>query len=119
MKDKWMYNLDGGEIWQGEEFDTKEEAIKFGKEEADDNFRVGQIKEVPVSGIDVDFILENVAENTTNDIGEVGEDYLCDVANIHSSELEEKLNVVLFAWIKKYKYEPNFFQINNEETIEV
>jgi len=28
MKDKWMYNLDGGDIWYGEEFDTKEEAIE-------------------------------------------------------------------------------------------
>jgi len=118
MKDKWMYNLDGGDIWYGEEFDTKEEAIKIGREESeDDTFRIGQIKEVKPSGVDVDYILENVAENTTDDVGEIGEDYLCDVTKEDRVELEEKLNVVLFTWMKKYGYEPTFFLIDNEEVI--
>lgn len=123
MNNNWMYNLDGSEIWTGDDFDTKEEAIIAGREQATEDheeifcFKIGQIKEVPVSGVDVDDILMNVSENTTNDVGEIGEDYLCDVPKKHSSELEEKLNEVLFAWIKKYKYEPTFFRIDNEETI--
>jgi len=128
MENQWMYNLNGSEIWTSDPFDTREEAIKAGREQAieeqeeafcNDSFKIGQIKEVPVSGVDVDDILMNVSENTTNDVGEVGEDYLCDVSKEHSSELEDKLNEVLFAWIKKYKYEPTFFQIDNEETIEL
>ena len=48
--DKWMYNLNGGELWMGAEFDTKEEAIKKAKEEITkealeiDSFEIGQIK---------------------------------------------------------------------------
>lgn len=120
---KWMYNFNDNEIWTGEEFDTKEEAIEEGRmeiqEEGFDNesFEIGQIAEVSVSGVDVDFILENVAENTTNEVGEVGEDYLYDVTKEDRDELEEKLNEVLFAWIKEHKYEPSFFKIENIEKV--
>lgn len=122
---KWMYNLRGYEIWNGEEFDTREEAIIEGKKEIEeeglpnDSFEIGQIAEVFVSGVDVDYILENVAENTTDEVGEVGEDYLDDVTKEDRDELEEKLNEVLFKWIKEHKYEPNFFKIENTEKIEL
>ena len=87
MKNNWMFNLNGSEIWMGDQFDTREEAISAGREQAieeqeeafcNDSFKIGQIKEVPVCGVDVDDILMNVSENTTNDVGEVGEDYLCE-----------------------------------------
>lgn len=128
MKGKWMFNLDDNEIWQGDEFDTKEEAIKAGIEELEkpenegyysNNFQVGQITEVPVSGVDVESILDNVAENTTCECGEVGEGYLYDIADEHLNELEQKLNDVLFAWMEKYDYEPDFYIIENTETIEL
>ena len=128
MKDKWMYNLIDTEMWTGELCDTRMDAITKGKLEAkrtqeeefcNDSFFIGQCGEVSLSGVDVDFILENVAENTTEEVGEVGEDYLCDVDNEHSSELEEKLNEVLFAWMKKYKYEPTFFMMKNIQEIEL
>jgi hypothetical protein len=124
---KWMYELYGNEIWEGEEFDTKEDAIKAAKEELGSqemkqfmsSFKVGQIAEVSICGVDVDSILENVAENTADEVGEVGDEYLCDVEREHAEELEEKLNKVLFDWIKKHGYEPGFFKIENEETISI
>lgn len=128
MKDKWMYSLTDSEVWKGDEFDTKEEAITEGRKEAirvqeeefcNDYFSVGQIEKVFPGGVDVDNILENVAENTISDICEVGDDYLCDVTREHQDELEEMLNEVLFNWMKKYKYEPTFFAIKNIEQIEL
>lgn len=123
--DKWMYNLNGGELWMGDEFNTKEEAIKMAKEEINkegleiDSFEIGQIVEVQVCGLDVDFILENVAENTTSECGEVGDDYLYEVTKEDKSELEDKLNEVFFKWIKDKGYEPDFFKIDNTEKIEL
>ena len=122
MKNKWMYNLNGSEIWTSEQLDTRKEAITEGRkqaieEEKEDYFEVGQVEEISPRGVDVDFILENVADNTTQECGEVGEDYLCDVIREHSTELEEKLNEVLFAWMKKYRYEPTFYNIKNTEKI--
>lgn len=132
---KWMYNIGGYDIWMGGCFETKQEAIEEGKEEAIaenkinlergfdieviKSFDVGQISSISPSGVDVDSILENVAENTGDEAGEAAEDYLMDVTNEHAAELEEKLNEVLFAWMKKYKYEPNFFVMENTEEIEV
>ena len=123
MEDKWMYSFNEEGVWYGEEFDTKEEVIAEGRKEAllekHSEFLVGQIEKVFPSGVDVDFIIENVAENTTNDIYEVGDEYLCDVTKEHSDELEEKLNEVLFDWMKKHSYEPSFFSIKNVETIKL
>lgn len=125
MEGKWMFNLDGSEMWQGEQFDTKQLAIEAGRKEAikrqeeefcGDSFQVGQVADVSVSGVNVDNILEDVAENTVQGM-EAGEDYLYDVTKEDSDELEQKLNDVLFAWIKQHGYDPNFFQIENEETI--
>lgn len=132
MEGKWMFDLNNSEIWRGEEFDTREEAIAAGKDElialnkarkengdkAAKTFQVGQIAEVAPAGVDVDYILENVAENTANGM-EVGEDYLNNVTQKHSEELEQKLNDVLFAWMKKYGYEPDFFSIENIEEVSI
>lgn len=127
MDGKWIYSEADSEIWSEGEFDTKEQAIEEGIKEAlknqeepfcNDYFYVGQVEKVYPSGVDVDSILENVAENTAEGL-EVGEDYLIDVDIEHQRELEEKLNEVLFAWMKKYGYEPNFFRIKNIEEVEL
>ena len=119
-----MYQFGESEIWMGEEFKSKEEAIKAAEKEFKNdkslrglNLYVGQQESVSVSGIDVDLLLENIAENTTCEIGEVGEDYLMDVSKEEQEELEEKLNKVLFEWIEKYNYNPNFFKIVNIEQV--
>lgn len=128
---KWMYEISDSNIWTGKEFDSKKECIEngrialeaynkdmkntSGKERS--KFRIGQVEKVLPSGVDVDFILENVAENTTIDTLEVGEGYLMDVKREHEEELEEKLNEVLFDWMDKYGYNPDFFKIVNVEEI--
>ena len=128
MNNRWMYSLTNSEIWTGETFETKEKAITEGYKEAlemqeeefyKDYFNVGQCVEVLPSGIDVEFLLENIAENTTDDVGEVGDDYLMDVTKEHQRELEEKLNNVLFEWMDKYNYKPTFFKIENIERVEL
>lgn len=132
MEGKWMYELCNGEVWQGEYFDTREQAIDAGKKElitlnklrkekgrkVTKSFQVGQVATVSPAGVDVDFILENVAENTTEGM-EAGEDYLNNVTQEHSEELEQKLNDVLFAWMKEHGYEPDFFEIVNIAEISI
>lgn len=127
MEGKWMYSLTDSEIWTGEEFETREQAIEEGIKKAlenqeepfcNDYFNIGQIAKIFPCGVDVDSILENVAENTAEGL-EVGEDYLMGVDIEHQRELEEKFNDVLFAWMKKYGYEPNFFKIENIEKVEL
>lgn len=116
---KWMYNINDREMWIGEDFNTREEAIEGAKKEIEETpwhinyFTVGQIGKVNVCGIDIDILLEGIAEETTNEFSEVGGDYLCNVTNEDKAELEEKLNDVFFEWIKKNGYEPDFFKVEN------
>lgn len=129
---KWMFNIGRDEIWTGDNYSTREEAIELGKAELEylnkmkieagretsNSFEIGQIEKVYPCGVDVDFILENVAENTTQGM-EAGEDYLNNVTKEHSDELEQKLNDVLFAWMKEHGYEPDFFIMENIEEITI
>jgi len=132
---KWMFNIGHYEVWTGECYETKQEAIEIGKSEAiAENkiniergfdieaiklFEVGQIAQVTASGVNVDSILEDIAENTGDEIGEVAEDYLNDVTKEDSDELEQKLNDVVFAWMKDRGYEPNFWIMENVEEISI
>lgn len=128
MKNKWMYQIGESEIWSNSsKFDTKEDAVSEGRKEVlSENktmqedaymyFYVGMVEKVDPTGVDVDWMLENIAENTADGM-EVGEDYLCDVTKEHQEELEGKLNEVLFSWMEKYKYNPTFFRIVNIEKI--
>ena len=119
-------SYDGGEWVAVQYFDTKEEAIQSGLDalKEDETLQgstlyVGQKESVCTSSIDIDLLLENVAENTTCELSEVGEDYLMDVSKEAQDELEEKLNDVFFEWIKKYNYEPTFYKIVNIEEVEL
>lgn len=118
--DKWMYQLGNSDIWNGEEYETKEEALKEGikAREGNELLRIGQQESVGASGIDIDLLIENVAENTIDEFSEVGEGYLDDVTTEHREELEEKLNEVFFEWVNKYGYNPNFYRVVNIEEIE-
>jgi hypothetical protein len=131
---EWMFNIGARDVWIGESFKTKEMATEEGKAEVvSDNklrmkqgypviksFEVGQIAEIHPSGVDIESILENVAENTSEQVGgEAGEDYLCDVSKEDSDELEQRLNNVLFAWMEEHGYEPDFWIMENIEEISI
>lgn len=120
---KWMYNINESDIWEGEEFDTKEQAISEGKKVAMDEgvnkFYIGETESTGKFGIDVDRTIEDIQQFTYDDVGEVAECYLDDVTQEHLLELEEKLNEVFFKWQKEYGYEPNFYKIINIEEINI
>lgn len=122
---KWTVDLTeyASEIWYEEDaFDTKEEAIREGKKLAlkngnEDCFRIGIKEPIGIPCIDADGILEDLSEQVYDEVGEIAEDYLCYMDKDHVKELEEKLNDVLHKWMKKYKYEPDFYTIKKEEVV--
>ena len=120
---KWTYNINESDIWHGENFDTKEQAISEAKKVAIDEevnkFYIGET-EPPINiGIDVDRVIEDIQQVMYDDNGEVAECYLEDVDSEHLLELEEKLNEVFFKWQKEHGYEPNFYKIINIEEINI
>lgn len=123
QKGQWMFNKVGSEIWHGDYFDTKEEAIEAAKEEYEDiydSFVVGQIEPAHISvDVNVDSILENINAVAFDVVGEVADDYLNDVTKEHRSILEKRLSVVLKEWMGEFNYYPQFFHIINTEEIEI
>lgn len=122
IKKEWTYEKSNSDLWTTDIwFFTKEEAIRAGKIMAKSEglitFEVGQKEEVGYPVIDVDQVIEHLAEQIYNEVGEAAEDYLDDVSKEHEEELEEGLNEVLYNWIQRYGYEPNCYRITSIETI--
>lgn len=118
---KWVHHETEEETWvTHDEFETKEDAIKAGKEEYKGDFFVGKTKTVGVPVISSsDDILEVIQERVYDQVGEVAEDYLgAEVTRQQEKELEKEINYVILKWMKKYKHLPRFWTIENVEWIE-
>ena len=137
---KWIITFDE-EKWDANnygEFDSKEEAITFIEEtgaiqlfdiwldETGDEpdpeqtgvtIYVGQMQGF-VPSVNVDTVLDEIAENASWFGGDYADDYLHDVSKDAQEELEEKLNSVLGEWIENHQFHPTFYSIVNIETIE-
>lgn len=122
--EKWTNEIDlNSDIWTGDIYDSREEAIKEGRKEAieyeKNNFKVGIIEDVPNFGIDVDKVIEDIQNTMYGEIGEVAEDYLNDVTIEDLFELEEQLNEVFYKWQEKNNYKPTFYRVVSEEIIDI
>lgn len=123
--EKWTVDLTeyASETWYEEDaFDTKEEAIREGKNLAlkngnEDCFRIGIKKSIDVPHIDAEDILEDMSQQVYYKVGEVAEDYLWHIEKEQIEELEDQLNAVFHRWMKKYKHEPDYYLIEKEEII--
>lgn len=121
---KWIAEMDlNNDIWHGDSFDTKEEAIEDGRkqaiEEGLNKFKIGETEQPTNFGIDADQVIENIQCAMCEDVGEVAEDYLEYISTESILELEKELNEVFFEWQKRHGCEPTFYKIINEQIIDV
>lgn len=123
MSGKWCYSLNE-EDFRGV-FDSREEALAEAKE-MDKDYRgnvegrvwIGKCEEAISQGVNIENILEDVAECTRGETcGDYADDYLDDVTNEHMTELEEAMNDVLFNWMDKHKYKPTWFEVDDVEVL--
>ena len=133
---KWVLDLKPDGIWDCDvEFETREEAIAYGKKNFEELyeeehgeifnsenykkvFYVGQIERF-VPSVSADSVVEQIAENAYDEVGELAEDYLSHVSIKELVVLEEKFNKVLKEWMDETKNNPTFFKITNTEEINV
>lgn len=137
---KWIITFDE-EKWDANnfgEFDSKEEAIAFinetgtiqlfdiwldetgdepDPEQTGVTIYIGQMQGF-VPSVNVDTVLDEIAENASWVGGDYADDYLHHVPKDAQEELEEKLNSVLSEWIENHQFHPTFYTIENIETIE-
>lgn len=144
--EKWMFHYGEDEQWDGDDYDTREEAIKYGREyateyaeeqEMDDN----ELKEFLASGyfyvgevckfdpyVDADYVIDCISENAYEFAGEFSESYLSAPGLNASKEkreqwkekvdnLQERLTSVFKEWAKETGNEPTFFSIEGTEKV--
>ena len=107
----WSQN----EIFNGEEFDTVEEALVDATQsiyEEGAKVPIGKIKAIDIS-INADLVLENLAEDACNQCGDVSDGFLEDVTDKQVSELEDELNKVLKDWLEDNLLMPSFYAVND------
>lgn len=118
---KWTHGGDE-EVFRGGIFQTREAAIKDGKEyyAGDERFFIGQIKPAgSFVSVDVDSIFDHINEQARSECGEVADDYMFYVNKEHAEELENELVGVIQKWVEKHRYEPTFYAIDMDTVEEI
>lgn len=122
LNGKWTVSRNEEYFGEYEYFDTKEEAIAFGKsyEEFEGRaFYVGEIEAIPMH---TDFLgdhcIEYIQQNHFDNDGEFGQEYLDDVQKEHLAELDEIIKNAILDWATKYNYHPSHFFVKSIERIE-
>lgn len=119
-----QWTISNNEEWFNEEyfFDTKEEAIEFGKTYEDfegRSFFVGKIREVKMMCDELAIpVLEQIQEQHIDQDSEFAETYLDNVKREHIKELDVLLEIAVLDWAEKYGYLPNYFRVTDVEPVE-
>ncbi|EOA2258254.1 hypothetical protein ACHWNZ_002880 [Listeria monocytogenes] len=77
-------------------------------------FNVGLVEQVKFPNR-TDELLERIAEDVYDEIGDYAEDYLDDVDEKHQTELQELIR----DWAERHDYLPNYFTISRTEAIDI
>lgn len=123
---QWTFNWHNSDIWQtGSYHNTKEDAIATAQTEEfkwneGDSFQIGQVQSCENDiRVDAGTILEQIAENIYDEVGEVADDYLRHVKKEDEEILDKRLNKVIKDWMIEFMYMPDFYKVTNIELIKV
>lgn len=115
LEGKWCFGQDS-EDFRGE-FNSKEEAIKAGKEEVEELLTVGTMYK-PTLSVSADCVIEQIQIDMYEEYGECAEQYLDNVTSEQREELEKELNKVLDAWIEKNNLQSDFYGVKEIKYVE-
>lgn len=125
-KEKWKYQIGEIDIWLGDEYGTREEAIEACKKEYEYDRKeyegktcyVGRVDNYNVF-IDGYSIIDDFQDDAWSECGEVAEGFLSDVTKEQTEELQDKLNDVLQGWLTKHNLQPTFGNMVDVEEIKI
>lgn len=125
MEETWLY-CDDDSFVDCNEYSSKEDAIAGAMEDEDieESFFIGRKVPAKISPlrIDIDKMLERVAEDTTYGLDISMDidysDFLENVSEEHKNELKKEMNRTFLKWLYKNGYEPRWFEIEDIEIIE-
>jgi hypothetical protein len=106
-----------------EYFDTKEEAVEFGRtyEEFEGrSFYVGKVIEVEMKCGELAInVIEEIQHQHYNCDYEFAENYLDYVKKEHIKELDNILEKAILGWAEKYGYLPDYFKVYDIERVNI
>ena len=119
---QWMYNFGDEEHWnECEYFNTKDEAVESGREEAiareEESYQIGQLQMFEPK-ISASSILEQISEDAGEQCGDNIGDYPY-TNNEDEKKLQDMFDEVLERWMDKTNNRPTFFTIKKVEEITV
>lgn len=125
--DSWVWTANR-EFWEGEEYSTKEEAVKACKIEAlpGFNYYVGQLNNVDFELADIDIpeykidsIIEGLNNRLSNYVGKGSKYWTSNITQEQIKELRDKIQAAVFDWIVNNVGQPITYSVENIEEIEV
>lgn len=125
---KWTYNDQESDIWSFDHYDTKEEAIAAGEEEAKElgwlfEFFVGEVVETPIDyKVDASDVIDKAAEHIDDNYGgdwDPGETFVSMIKDEDTECLDKLLNDAFAKWIEERGIKSHTFLIKNTERIEL
>lgn len=123
MNNKWVYNVDGSDIWTSDSYANKEDCISDAIEDALEKgvagFNIGITKSVgclPIEGQDV---IERLQEVMYDLVGEISEPYLEDATKEDIEDLGDRLTKAFYEWCKENKIEngEGYYTLGHEEEV--
>lgn len=123
---KWKYQIGEIDLWLGDEYGTREEAIEACKKEYEYDPKGYEGKACYVGEVDNynaffdgESIIDYLQEDAWSECGEVADGFLCGIADEQIEELQDKLNDVLQEWLTKHDLQPTFGKMVEVEEIEM
>ena len=116
---KYSYNFDeNAEAWYNDSHDTIEECIDEARKYDDSYDTVYVGENIPfVPTVDAELLLDRISEEAYEFAGDFAENWYGYDYNKRGEldELSNELSKVVHAWMKKYGYYPEFWQVTNIE----
>lgn len=109
----WSRNSDD-EIWRGGPCDTIKECVEEAYDEGfemTDTFAIGHIEPYKIDCDFADFLVERLAEDAYDEVGEIAYDWLGSVSKEAYEKLNEKITDVVKKWLKEIHEEPTFYKV--------
>ncbi|CEN80982.1 hypothetical protein [Paraclostridium sordellii] len=124
MKNEWLYNIDGSEIWTSESYENKEDCIDAAVDEALEQgvgtFSIGRAESIGSLKIDAANVIEDLQDTMYDLVGaEVSETFLTCINKSEIDNLSNRITSVFYDWCKENKIDngEGYFTIVDEEEI--
>lgn len=113
---KWVFSTDPNHF-ASPRYASRGDALAAAKKQGYPYVYIGRTLDVTPS-INASQALEQVVDTLADTVGDVTDGYLAHVTEDELSDLQQRLDTVLTAWMCEHKHEPTFYAVEDIEYID-